>query len=206
MHWQQRHFINIHKALVIPLVLGMMWYFNEWGATAFVYLGLHGSYTLLWLLKERIFRDRRFEQDIPLVVGILFLFIPLAGYYVAPFIITSQHVTAPPWLLGVAVGINILGVFFHYVSDAQKFFVLKNRKGLITDGLFTKTRNPNYLGEMLIYSSFALLSRHWLPWAILAVWWAVFFRNMLRKDKSLARYPEFARYKAQSGLLLPKLW
>jgi Protein of unknown function (DUF1295) len=47
------------------------------------------------------------------------------------------------------------------VSDAQKFYILRERKGLIEDGLFTRTRNPNYLGEILIYVSFAIMSMHW---------------------------------------------
>jgi hypothetical protein len=29
---------------------------------------------------------------------------------------------------------------------------------------------------------------------------------MLRKDKSLSRYPEFAAYAAKSGLLFPRLF
>jgi hypothetical protein len=33
----------------------------------------------------------------------------------------------------------------------------------------------------------------------------VFIPNMLKKDRSLSRYPEFDAYKAKSGLLLPKL-
>ena len=72
-----------------------MWYYQEWGAVAFIYLALHGSYSLLWLVKEASFRDRRFEEDIPFVIGVLFVLVPLAGYYVAPYIITSQHVVVP---------------------------------------------------------------------------------------------------------------
>ena len=90
-------------------------------------------------------------------------------------------------------------------SDAQKFFVLQLRKGLIEDGLFARTRNPNYLGEVVIYGGFALASWHWQPFVVLAGWSVFFIRNMRRKDQSMSRHPEFAAYKARTGMLLPSL-
>jgi protein-S-isoprenylcysteine O-methyltransferase Ste14 len=99
-----------------------------------------------------------------------------------------------------------MGIFLHYVSDAQKYYILQLRKGLITEGLFSRTRNPNYLGEILIYSAYAMMSMHWLPYVILGGWvFGFFLRNMHSKDKSLSRYAEFKNYKSKSGLLLPKL-
>ena len=84
--------------------------------------------------------------------------------------------------------------------------MLRARRGLIVDGFFARTRNPNYLGEMMIYSSFAVVAGHWLPWVVLVwVWLFLFVPNMLRKDASMARYPEWAAYRARTGLLLPRL-
>ena len=98
-----------------------------------------------------------------------------------------------------------VGFFLHYVSDAQKFFVLQLRNGLIKDGLFARTRNPNYLGEVLIYGGFALASWHWQPALVLAGWFLYFVRNMRGKDRSMSRHPEFAAYKDRTGMLLPSL-
>jgi hypothetical protein len=93
------------------------------------------------------------------------------------------------------------------VSDAHKHFVLQVRRGLITDGLFSRIRHPNYLGEMMLYASFALLAQHWAPWLVLLwVWAGVFLPNILAKEASMARYPEWAAYRARTGLLLPRLW
>jgi hypothetical protein len=90
-------------------------------------------------------------------------------------------------------------------SDAQKFFVLQLRKGLIEDGLFARIRNPNYLGEVVIYSGFALASWHWQPFVVLAGWFLYLVRNMRRKDESMYRHPEFAAYKHRTGMFLPSL-
>ena len=198
-------YINLHKILVTPIVLGLMWYFNNWSVEAFIYLAIHGAYTVLWLIKHALFGDKRFEEKQPLWIGIPFIFLPLAGYYVAPYLLISRHIVLPPYLIGVILVMYIMGIFLHYVSDAQKYYTLQLRKGLITDGLFSRMRNPNYLGEILIYSAYALMSMHWLPFLILGGWvFGFFLRNMLAKDKSLSRYAEFEQYQKKSGLLFPK--
>ncbi len=43
------------------------------------------------------------------------------------------------------------------VSDAQKYYTLKYKKGLISDGMFYATRNPNYLGEIMLYRIFNII-------------------------------------------------
>jgi protein-S-isoprenylcysteine O-methyltransferase Ste14 len=200
-------YINLHKLLVVPVVLAMMWFYHNWSTEAFIYLGLHGTYSLLWLIKHTYYPDRRFDEPQPPWIGLLFIFLPLAGYYIAPYLLISRRIELPAYVVGFVLVIYTLGIFFHYVSDAQKFYLLQNRKGLIQDGLFSRTRNPNYLGEIMIYLSYAVLSWHWLPFLILGAWVLGFFvRNMLAKDQSLSRYPEFERYKARTGLLFPRLF
>ena len=98
--------------------------------------------------------------------------------------------------------------YLHFAGDAQKFFTLKYRpRALITEGLFSRSRNINYLGEMLIYSAFALVANNaWLVLANLLMWTSLFRANMMKKDASLSRYPGFAEYKERSNLLLPKVF
>ena len=62
--------------------------------------------------------------------------------------------------------------------------------------MFKKIRNTNYLGELFIYLGFSLLATDWFPiiclfLIILVVW----VPNMIKIDKSLARYPDFKEYK-----------
>lgn len=203
---QVRHFINGHKIATPVVVVAMMAYFNFWGVTAWVYLTLHSTYCLLWMIKENTFRDKRFEESIHPVAGTIFVFGMLGMYWVAPFLITSGHLEAPNWLIGLSIFLVVLGVFYHYVSDAHKHAVLRIQQGLITTGLFSRSRNPNYFGEMLIYLGFVILAMHWAPFIALAYWWTFFVRNMLKKDKSISRYPEYADWKKRTGLCFPKLF
>lgn len=198
--------INFHKALTFAIILGLMVLYHNFTIGAWVYLSLHGTYGFLWLLKDRIFPDKQWEQEIPTSQGII-TFVLLCLYWVAPFILISSGTVPPLPLVAAAISLNIAGVFLHFASDAQKYYTLKYKTGLITEGFFAKCRNPNYLGEVLIYLAFSLLTQHWLPFVIQGLFIAmIFVPNMRKKDQSLSRYPEFAEYKENSGLFFPKLF
>ncbi|MBV9385218.1 MAG: DUF1295 domain-containing protein [Chroococcidiopsidaceae cyanobacterium CP_BM_ER_R8_30] len=206
MALKAKHVLNFHKGMTGLLVAGLMLVYQNFTLGSWIYLALHGTYGVLWLLKDRIYPDKQWEQEISFGQGIL-IFGIAALYWVAPWLLVSSRTVPSPPLLAISISLNIVGVFLHYASDAQKYFTLKYQSGLITEGFFARCRNTNYLGEVLIYFSFALIVQHWLPFLILAVMGSVIFiPNMLKKDQSLSRYPEFADYKAQSGLLLPRLF
>lgn len=114
---------------------------------------------------------------------------------------------AEAWRLFACVFMYALGLSLMMVADAQKFYTLRLKRGLITDGLFAYTRNPNYLGEIMVYASFALLGRNWFGWiCVCSFWVTVFIPNMVAKDISMSRYPEFKAYASRTGLVLPKLF
>ena len=197
--------INLQKAGTLPFVLALMWIYDCWTTTAWVYAALHGSYGLCWLLKDRTFPDPNWEKKITFGGAIVVWVSVLGPYWLAPVLIVTQRIEAPPWMLFVATLVYVLGVVLMMGSDAQKYFTLKAKPGLITDGFFSRVRHPNYLGEMMLYGSFALLADHWAPWAVLAwVWLGVFLPNMLRKESRMARYPQWSEYRARTGLLLPR--
>ncbi len=205
---KQRHFIDSHKAATGPAVLLLTALYKQWdNPTAWVYLGLHGTYGLLWLLKSRIFPDKSWERETGWGYG-LTIWGGLTLYWIAPWLLTSRGVEAPGWYLGLCVALYALGVMFHFASDMQKHTALKLAPGrLIQDGLFRRCRNPNYFGELLIYLGFGLLAMHWLPLAVLAAYIAVvWLPNMRRKEQSLSRYPEFAAYQRSSKLFIPFLF
>jgi steroid 5-alpha reductase family enzyme len=201
-----KYAINLHKFLTFAVILGLMAAYQNFALAPWIYLALHGTYGIMWLIKDSIYPDRQWEKEVSFGTSfVIFAFI--AAYWVAPFILISSRVQPSAPLMAIAIATNLFGIFLHYGSDAQKYFTLKYQKGLITEGFFSRSRNPNYLGEILIYFGFALLTQHWLPFAILGMFFIlVFVPNMRKKDQSLSRYPEFAAYKARSGLLLPKLF
>lgn len=199
-----KYAINLHKGLTFIVILTLMYLYHNFNIAPLIYLALHGSYGLMWLVKDKLYPDKQWELEISLSM-FFSLIMGLGLYWIAPFLLISSKIDVPYPVITLAVVINLFGVFLHYSSDAQKYFTLKYRQGLITEGFFEKCRNTNYLGEFLIYTSFALLSYHWQAGLIVAFFViGVFIPNMKKKDESLSRYPEFTAYQAQSGLIFPK--
>jgi len=204
---KQKFFIDTNKAVTGLIVFVMIVIYNQWGnTTAWVYLAVHGTYGFLWVLKSQIFPDKQWEERTSWAYGAV-IWLGLSLYWVAPWIITSQSVQDASWYLAICISIYALGVFLHFTSDMQKYTSLKlNPECLITTGLMARTRNINYFGELLIYGSFALLARHWLPAAILMAWVLfIWVPKMLKKDRSLSRYQDFKAYKERTKLFIPFL-
>ena len=196
--------INLHKGLTPFVVIGLMAIYDNFSTPAWIYLSLHGTYGLLWLLKEKLFPDPYFKDEMGILTSITG-FIFLGSYWVAPFLLISSQKLVPNFIIAGCISIYIIGVFLHFASDSQKYFTLKLKKELITEGFFKYSRNTNYLGEILIYLSFAMLSMHFIPFIILLIFFIiVFFPRMIKKDKSLEKYEGFDEYKSKSGLILPK--
>jgi steroid 5-alpha reductase family enzyme len=80
------------------------------------------------------------------------------------------------------------GIVLMMGADGQKYFTLRVKKGLLNDGFMKWSRNPNYLGEMMIYGSFALLVQRWEPWIVLGYMWSlIFLSRMVIKDYRLSK-------------------
>lgn len=206
---QQKHFIDSHKGVTGLAILAMIAWYGAWDhVVAWLYLGMHGTYGLLWNLKSRFFGDKQWEQPTDISYG-LKIWGALSAYWIAPWLITSgRSPEPPPWFLGLCVASFSLGVFLHFAADMQKHLSLLYRPGvLITEGLWSRVRNPNYLGELLIYLGFGALAMHWAPLLVLSLFIVgIWVPNMRRKDRSLSRYPEFEAYKARTNLFIPYLW
>ena len=196
--------VNAHKIITAFLIYAMMVHYDNFSVVAWVYLGLHGIYGYTWLIKDLAYPNPAFHKRLTLL-GVFLLYAGLiAWYWLMPWLLIARHIEPAGFVVFLAVALHTLGVTFMATADVQKNLLVRYRPGLITDGVCAYTRNPNYLGEIMIYSAYALLASHWIAWAILAyACVCVFFPRMLVKDASISRYPGFEEYRARSGLLIP---
>jgi len=153
---QLRHGINAHKALTPVVVVLLMFYFRNWSSDCWIYLALHGCYCACWILKDATFPDPQWEQPASFAQWLTLVIMLGIFYWTAPFVLVggwSIHSSADPLIVGLSVMLTQMGFFLHYCSDCQKSYTLRvGGKRLIDNGLFCYSRNPNYLGEMLIYA------------------------------------------------------
>ena len=165
-----KHFIDIHKGLNSIFILFLMYFYNSWdNLIAWLYLALHGTYGVLWITKSRFFPDKQWENKTSILYGLTIWF-GLSLYWISPYILTSGTnffpiLNEPNYIFYAScIIMYIVGVFLHFTSDMQKHIYLKLNPGnLITDLMFARIRNTNYLGEFFIYMGFTLLACDWLP-------------------------------------------
>jgi protein-S-isoprenylcysteine O-methyltransferase Ste14 len=209
--WKFAWVINLQKAGTVIFLGLLIGFYDNHSTAAWVYLALHGGYGLVWLVKDLAFPDPGWQKRITIMGGINAFLGVLGWYWVFGWLLISgvsdpRYPLPEPVWFALCILLCLLGSVLMIAADAQKYYTLRQKKGLITDGLHRYIRHPNYLGEMMIYASFALMVWHWLPWLVLAwVWLGVFAVNMIHKEASMSRYPEWAAYKKRSWWLVPRV-
>ena len=209
--WKFAWIINFQKGGSFFFFGFLIWYYQNTSTAAWVYLALHGGYGLVWLIKDLTFPDPNWQSKLTIGAGINAFLAVLGLYWVFGWLLisrTSQPVYPLPdavWF-ALCISLCLIGSVIMIAADAQKFYTLRIQRGLITDGMHRWVRHPNYLGEMMIYGSFAMLAWHWFPVLVLAwVWLGLFVVNMVMKEASMSRYPDWAAYKKRSWWLIPFL-
>ncbi len=210
--WKLAWIVNFQKAGTFVFLLALIGYYGNTSTEVWIYTALQGSYGVVWILKDLSFPDASWQKRVTIGGGINAFVGVLGWYWVFGWLLvsgTSQPTYPLPdnvWFC-LCISLCIVGIAIMLAADAQKYFTLRERPGLITDGLHRYVRHPNYLGEILIYASFAMMVWHWLPIIVLAwVWIGLFAVNMVMKEASMSRYADWDAYKQRSWWLLPRIF
>lgn len=120
------------------------------------------------------------------------------------------------WLFFAGVVVSLSGVALEFFADNQlaEFRKRPNPKpeDLLDTGLWAKSRNPNYLGEILFWLGIFLIGYSFGTSAITIAGFVVMLCLFvvisipLKEDRMLERKPGFRAYKKRVPKLVPKFW
>jgi len=124
------------------------------------------------------------------------------GYPTAALCLWLARPTFRSILIGSAVA--VAGLLIRAAAAGH----LRKRQALAYTGPYARTRNPLYFGSALLAAGFALAGRSWLAAALLAVYFGVFYAQVVRREESELRQQygkAFDDYAASVPLFWPKL-
>jgi len=82
---------------------------------------------------------------------------------------------------------------------------LRKREALAHTGPYARTRNPLYFGSALIATGFALATRSWLAAVLLALYFGVFYVQVMRREESELREQYGLAYDDYAARV-PRFW
>ena len=202
--------INVAKASTIGCLIALALIYGVQDPRQLIYLCLHISYCVWWLLEQWLFPDRRryiFTEKIGILIT-LFVILFVGVFYAFPgYLAFTNPQPISYWTIAIAVPLYIFGSLINTGADVQKMTAKSMGAGLVKDGAWRSVRNINYLGDLMRYTSFAVIAGS--PWAYVlpASILLLYVQRILQKEQSMAdKYPDFAAYQQSSRRLLPWIW
>lgn len=126
--------------------------------------------------------------------------VPL-GFLFAVLYLWLAHPAA--WSILCGSGVAAAGLAVRALASG---YVRKN-EDLATTGPYAYTRNPLYLGSIIIAIGFALAARSWMILIVLFVMFVAIYLPVIRGEEAFLRerFPEFADYERRVPRLLPRI-
>lgn len=201
--------INIAKALPILWLIAFAVIFGIQDWRQLIYMCLHISYCIWWLIEQWFYPQRRQMFNDPVGVGgFVFILLSAGVFYVLPgYLAFINPVPLSMTTAAVALSLYIFGSLINATADIQKLTAKQYGAGLVRDNIWRLSRNINYFGDLLRYLSFSVVAGS--PWAYLVPGYILVFylQLMSRKEQSMSqKYPEYAEYKQSSARFIPFIW
>ena len=200
--------VNLQKSATLFTMYLLMIYFNNYSKGAYIYLSLHGTYGLIWLLKDMTFPDKSMHVKTCLLPAGALISLLLLYWGIGFEMMYGLGIQNPSnGRIFSCFFIFSFGLIFMLCTDLQKYIILQNKKGLISNYFLAWNRNTNYLGEIMIYFSFALIVGRLECYLLLIFVWMTFFLGRIYiKEKSLQKKEGYNEYKKNSYIILFKFF
>ncbi|MEB3308005.1 MAG: DUF1295 domain-containing protein, partial [Cyanobacteriota bacterium] len=203
--WSQLEAINAAKVLTIVLLLVLAAVVGVRDMRQVLYLSLHISYCLWWLLEQGLFPERSrqlfCERVGPGGFAAALLFIGVL--YSLPGLLAFLNPTPISAVaVAMAIGFFSFGSLINASADVQKMTAKAMGAGLVSDGIWRRVRHVNYLGDLLRYLSFAMVAGKGWAYLVPGFVLVIYLQRIAQKEEKMAgNYPDFEAYQQRSARL-----
>ncbi len=110
----------------------------------------------------------------------------------------------PSWR---SMALGAIGIALGLLMRALASGHVRKNEALATSGPYVYTRNPLYLGSLLMGLGFAVAARSWWVGAALIVMFFVIYLPVIRDEEAFLRqkFPEFDEYASRVPRMFPRL-
>lgn len=121
--WTFGAVINFQKGGTFPFLGMLMAWYGQTSAAAWVYLAMHGSYGLIWLMKDLAFPDPTWQRRITILGGLNVFFGVLAWYWAFGWLLISGKsrpvypLPEPAWFC-LCISLCLVGSAIMIAADA----------------------------------------------------------------------------------------
>jgi len=208
--WSEITAINAAKVLTILLLLALAAVLGVRDMRQVIYLSLHISYCLWWLLEQWCFPERA-RQVFTDRVGpgrFLLALLFIGVLYSLPGVLAFLNPTPIAFgTVALALGLFSFGSLINTSADVQKMTAKAMGAKLVADGIWRGVRHVNYFGDLLRYLSFAIVAGGGWAYLVPALVLLLYLQRIASKEKQMSeKYPEFAAWQQRSVRLLPGIW
>jgi steroid 5-alpha reductase family enzyme len=201
--------INAAKILTILLLVIFALVFGIQDLRQLLYLCLHISYCLWWLLEQWIYPQRRqiFSEPVG-VVGFIFCLLFIGCCYSLPgYLAFTNSQPLSPIAAAIALPLFIFGTLINTSADIQKLTAKQYGADLVSDGIWRFSRNINYFGDLLRYLSFSVVAGSIWAYTVPTSIALLYLQRIFQKEQSMSeKYPGYQEYQQSSTRLIPFIW
>ena len=202
--------INVAKVITIICLIALALIYGIHDFRQIIYLCLHISYCCWWLFEQWLFPERRqhiFTDKIGLIT-FLFILLFVGVFYALPGYLAFINLNPITYSsIVVALPLYIFGSLINTAADVQKMTAKSMGASLVNDGIWRSVRHVNYLGDLMRYTSFSVISGSLWAFLLPGAIFLLYLQRIAQKEQSMTdRYPGFTAYQQNSTRLFPWIW
>ncbi|MBZ8180576.1 DUF1295 domain-containing protein [Oscillatoria salina IIICB1] len=202
--------INVAKILTILILITLSIIFGVRDWRQVVYLCLHISYCLWWLIEQGIYPQRReiiFNEPADTKVFISIVLFVGVFYSLPGYLAFTNPEPLGFIACSFALPLFIFGSLINAIADVQKLTAKQYGADLIVDNIWRFARHINYFGDLLRYLSFSIVAGSLWAYLVPAVILLLYLQRISQKEDSMAKkYPDYTDYQEKTARLIPFIW